>query len=392
MRITRCTTLHADGGWRNFSFLKVETDEGLVGWSEFNESSWNRGLNEIVQILCGRVVGQDPRQVGRLSAELHAITRMAPGGLNHQAVAAIENACLDLAGKAAGLPVYAMFGGPYRTRLPLYWSHCGSFRVRNAAFFENVIGTPPLRELSDLKDLGEEARNRGYRAVKTNPLFFGPEGPTMFNSGFGPGFDPAQLGEAVTIRAIMEQVTALKAGLGDIGLMLDVNFAYRPEALRRLARALEPFGLIWLEADLHDPEALALLRRSTETEIASLEAIYGKRNYRPYLQHQAVGTAIVDVPWNGFLEAVRICTLADAFEVNVAPHNFYGHLASAMSAHLCSAVPNFQIMEYEGDDVPWKDELVSEPPRIEDGAYVLNDAPGWGMNVNEEAVAMHPPR
>ena len=78
----------------------------------------------------------DPRPVGRLSESLLATTRLSWGGLAHQAVAAIENACLDIHGKALGVPVHALFGGPFRERVPVYWTHCGSYRVRHAAFYE----------------------------------------------------------------------------------------------------------------------------------------------------------------------------------------------------------------------------------------------------------------
>jgi L-alanine-DL-glutamate epimerase-like enolase superfamily enzyme len=89
---------------------------------------------------------------------------------------------------------------------------------------------------------------------------------------------------------------------------------------------------------------------------------------------------------------VRIATLADAYEVNVAPHNFYGDLATLMSAQFCAAIPNFRIMEIEVDDVPWKSDLVTQAPLIEGGELVVSMRPGWGADVNEEAVRAHPPK
>jgi L-alanine-DL-glutamate epimerase-like enolase superfamily enzyme len=394
MKIVKIEDLHADAGWRTFSFLKITTDEGLVGWSEFNEAVWNPGLTAVIRKLSEHALGQDPRAVGRLGAILSAITRMAPGGTNQQAIAAIENACLDVKAKALGIPVYELFGGPYRERIPLYWSHCGTFRVRNHDFFEKVIGTPPLRTLDDIKELGREAARRGYKAVKTNPLVFGGERPRMLNPGFGPvGLDLANNYDASIVSAITDQLAAFREGLGsDVGLMMDLNFSFKPEGLKRIARAVERFDMTWLEMDLHEPEALADIRRSTSTPIASLEAIYGRRHYKPYFENRAVDVAIIDVPWNGLLESIRLASMAETYEVNIAPHNFYGHLATMMSAHLCAAVPNFRIMEIEGDDVPWKDELVTNPPVIKDGELVLPTAPGWGADVNEEAVRAHPPK
>ena len=394
MRVAAIEDLHADAGWRTFSFLKVTTDEGLVGWSEFNEAQWNQGLTAVVRKLAPAVIGQDPRAVGRISATLAAVTRMAPGGMNQQAIAAIENACLDVKAKALGVPVCALFGGPYRERLALYWSHCGTFRVRNHELFERVLGTPPLRTLDDIRALGADAVRRGYKAVKTNPLIFDGERPRMLNPGFGPvGLDLAHNYDTRIVDSIVDQLAAFRDGLGrDAGLMLDVNFSFKPEGLIRIARAVEPYRPTWLEMEVHEPDALAYVRRSSPVPIASLEAIYGRRHYRSYFDRQAVDVAVVDVPWNGFLESVKIASLAEAYEINVAPHNFYGHLATFMSAHFCAAIPNFRIMEIEVDDVPWKDDLVTAAPRIENGELVVPAAPGWGADVNEAAVRAHPPK
>ena len=102
--------------------------------------------------------------------------------------------------------------------------------------------------------------------------------------------------------------------------------------------------------------------------------------------------AIIDTPWNGVAESVKIAAMADAYEVNVAPHNFYGHLATLMNAHFCAVVPNLRIMEIDPDTVPWYDELVTHTPDIKDGHLVLSSRPGWGTDVNEAAVRAHPPK
>jgi galactonate dehydratase len=335
----------------------------------------------------------DPRAVGRISASLHAITRLAAGGLNAQAIAAIENACLDIKAKALGVPVHALFGGPVRDRLGLYWSHCGSFRVRFPELFEQ-FGRSAVRNLDDLKRLCAEAVGRGYGAIKTNPLYFDGPKPRMFDSGFriAPGFLDRNV-DSRFIGTMETMLAACREGIGaDTGLMIDLNFSQRTEGFRRIAKALEPFDLTWLEIDMHDPEGLALVRRSSSTPIASLEAIHGLRSYRPYFEHYAVDVAVVDVVWNGFYESVRIAALADAYEVNVAPHNFYSHLASLMSANFCAAIANFRIMEYEADDVPWKDALVTRPPVVEAGAFVVPTEPGWGADIDEDAVRAHPPK
>ena len=393
MRITRVDDLHADGGWRTISFLKLSTDEGLVGWAEFNETSWNPGLTAVIRAIGQVVVGRDPCAYARLGADLRALTRMAPGGLADQAIAAFENACLDIAGKAAGVPVYALFGGPVREWIPLYWSHCGSFRATLPELFEREIGGAAVRSLDDVRALGAEVRRRGFKALKTNPILFGGDRPQMTNPGFRPGLELGRNGDPKLFDAIVAQLAAFREGAGeDMGILLDVNFGFSAEALRQLAYRLEPLGLFWLEADMHSPSALAEVRRAVRVPIASLESIYRVKGYLPFLQAAASDVAIVDVVWNGLPESLRIAALAEAYEVNVAPHNFYGCLSTLISAHFCAVVPNLRIMEYEADDVPWQQELVSHAPVVEDGAMLLPTGPGWGAEVNEDAVRARPPR
>jgi L-alanine-DL-glutamate epimerase-like enolase superfamily enzyme len=162
--------------------------------------------------------------------------------------------------------------------------------------------------------------------------------------------------------------------------------------LRQLAYALEPVGLFWLEADMHAPETLARVNEATRTPIASLESIYRLEGYLPYLQARSAEVAIVDVMWNGLSESVRIATLAEAFQINVAPHNFYGPIGDLISAHFSAAVPNFRIMEFEADDVPWKYDLITKHLQVKDGHLAVPEGVGWGADVNEAAVKAHPPR
>lgn len=392
MKITGLDILTADGGWRPFHFLKMATDEGLTGWAEFTESQRNKGLSTVIRAMGDRVIGNDPRAWAKLVSTLYAGTRLSYGGINQQALAAIENCCLDIAAQAAGVPVYALFGGAFRERVPLYWSHCGNFRVRHAKFFTEQLGVPPLDSLDAVKALGREVRERGYRAAKTSPVLFIEAGPQTVNPGFIPvNMDYGWRADPVTVAGIAEQLLAFREGLGDDALlMMDVNFSFRPEALRRVARAAEPANLAWMEMDLHDPAALALVRAGTSTPIASYETLLGRRAYRPFLEAQAADVAIVDVAWNGLAESVRIASLAEAYEVNVAPHNANGPLHDLMSAHFSAAVPNLHIMEIEVDDVPWKDELLTMPRVIEAGEIVVPQAPGWGAAINEEALATRP--
>jgi galactonate dehydratase len=394
MKIVKIEDLHCDAGWRVNSFLKITTDDGLVGWSEYMEGYGAQGLTGVIRALGARLVGQDPRPVERHSAFLYAATRQAAGGLNAMAIAAIENALVDLKAKALGVPVYEMLGGPVRDRLQLYWSHCGTYRARLGARSRELAGVDPVRSLDDIVALGEEVRRRGFKGLKTNIIRFDRGEPYIHGPGTNaaPGYPELNIDQRI-VDAAVAQMEAFRRGAGPgVGLFLDTNFNYKIDGYIKLARALEPLDLEWLEIDIYDPKGLASIRRSSRTPISSCESLYGKRQFRPYFEEQAVDYAIIDVAWNGILESLKIAAMADAYEVNVAPHNFNGHLGSLMSAHMCAVAPNFKVMEIDIDDVIWKDDIVTLPPTIENGDLLLPTGPGWGAEVNEEFVRAHPPK
>ena len=395
MKIVKLEDFHADGGWDAYSFLKITTDEGVTGWSEFNESR-RPGMTALIHGLGAALIGQDPRAVARIEAALYAQTRPAAGGLTSHAIAAIVNACLDIKGKALDVPVCELLGGALRERMPVYWSRCGVLRARCADLFDgNVIDRPAVRTLDDLKGAAREARERGFKAIKTNLLLFDDKGGRQFAPGMtgaGAGHPELNLTDDI-LDALIAQLGALREGAGPaVRLLLDLNFNYKPEGLRRIARAVGPFNLMWLEMDMFEPKALSLVRQSTTTPIGSLETILGRRNLKPYLESHSVDVAIIDAQWNGLPEAIRMAAMADAYEVNVASHNFNGPLANVMSAHFCAAIPNFRIMEFDVDEVPWKPKLLTRPYVIENGELLLPSGAGWGTAVNEAVIRAHPAR
>ena len=390
MKIAKVESLHADAGSRNFDFLKVTTDTGLVGWSEFNEAFGGPGLSAVIDRLAPTVIGKDPRAWEAHVTTMYALRRQSSGGVVQQAIAAIENALLDVKARALGIPVYELFGGPVRERIRLYWSHCGTYRVRNA----KELQIPPVRTLDDVVTLGKEVVARGYTALKTNVLLLG-DNPRTYTPGFAratEGF-PELNADRYVVRAIRDQLAAFREGAGpDMDILVDLNFNYKTEGFVTMARAMEPFDLFWVEIDTRDPKALAYIRSRAPMPVASCESLFGRRDYRPYFENYAMDVAIIDTPWNGVGESVKIANMADVYEINVAPHNFYGPLATMMSGHFCAVVPNLRIMETDPDQVPWHDELVTVKPDVKDGYLNLPTGAGWGTEVNEEVVRAHPPR
>jgi galactonate dehydratase len=149
---------------------------------------------------------------------------------------------------------------------------------------------------------------------------------------------------------------------------------------------LESYRLMWIEYDLHDPKSLSCIRQSTTIPIAALETVYGRRGLRPYLEQNSVDVVIIDPQWNGMSEAVLMAAMADSFEVNVAIHNYYGHLSTLIGAHFASVIPNLRITEYVVDEAPWVKSFFTHPLQIDGGTLVLPDRPGWGTDIDEAAV------
>jgi len=302
-----------------------------------------------------------------------------------KAIGGIENALLDLKAKALGVPVYELFGGPTRDSVDVYWSHCGTTRARAW----EVTGTKKLASYDDVTALGREVVERGFSAFKTNIVVPGDE-PQVLMPGFhGPGLDRNPSPEVED--ALRRLLDAFRAGTdGSAQPIVDLNFNLTAEGVRRIARTVEEYGLMWLEVDAFDPGSLAAVRGATAIPICSGENLYTNREFRPFLEAASMDVASVDVIWNGFHQAKKIADLAETFEVNCAPHNYYSHLATFISAQWCAAIPNVRILEVDVDDVPWREELTTARPDISDGALTIPAGPGWGADVNEDVLRAHP--
>lgn len=389
MRIAKIETFQGNGGLRALYFLKMTTDQGLVGWSEFGDGGPGLGgLTAVIGALAGRILGKDPRMCARIVNDLHTLARISRGGLHAMAIAALENACLDIKAKALGVPVYELFGGALRESIPVYWSQCGMHRVCQPELCEQR-GLKALRTLADVEALGAEVRERGFAALKTKLLLFGANrAPSVHMPGFAPvGMGPAFDVTPPLLSQIDQLLRAFRAGAGsDIEIIVDANFNFRAEGFIRLARSLEPHNLRWLEVDVPDPKALATIRRSTRTPIGSLESVLGRESFLGFLEERAVDVGIIDVMWNGFSESVAMATLADGFDTSIAPHNYSGPLAAVMSAHLAAMIPNLTTMELEVDGAAWGDPLLKEAPQVAHGHLLVPAGPGWGCDVNESML------
>ena len=390
MKVRSIETLACDAGWRNYHFVKLTTDNGIVGWSEFDEGFGAPGVGTVIERLGTKVVGEEVGSHERIFAALAAATRPASGGIVALALGALENALLDAKAKGLGVPVYELLGGKVRDRIRVYWSHCATWRINHPAHYK-----PAITDLDGVKAIGREARDKGFTALKTNIFDYDASGRIRggYRPGFGVPVQPALNVERAVLENIVTHLEALRDGAGpDMDILIDLNFNAKTEGYLKILRAIAKLDLFWVEIDTFSPEALGYIRRHSPHPISSCETLLGLQEFLPYFREQAMDVAIVDTPWNGVWQSMKIAAAAEAHEVNVAPHNFYGHLCTMMNAHFSAAAPNLRIMETDIDRIAWDHELFTHVPEIVDGHLVMPDRPGWGTEPNEEGLRAHPPK
>lgn len=385
MKITAIKTFIVDGGFRPWTFVKVETsDPGLVGWGDCSDWRFPGPVVATVERYAEWVIGRDPMQAEAIWWDLAAYSVRHAGGIAWKAMAGIDNALWDIRGKALNAPVWQLLGGKMRDRLRLYWSHCGWTRARHA----QRLGLPRVETSDDLRDLAQEVIERGYTAIKTS--FFSlkdrPDAElpdNLFRSH--PGDAPPSV-----VRNAEAIVGTFREALGpDVGIALDVAFGFKLGGAIKLARALEPFELMWLETETLDPQALRLIRESTTTPICTGESLYGMHGYKPYLQLYAQDIIMPDLAWNGITMGKKIADMAHANDILFAPHNTHSPLTTLISASVAATVPNFFILEFDVDDAPWRDDIMTHPFEIENGYLKLSSRPGLGSDLIEGQLLKH---
>ena len=313
-------------------------------------------------------------------------TRASKGGIAAKALAGLDCAFIDIKAKSLNISVAELFGGPTREKVRVYWSHCGSSRIRHS----DILGTPPIETWEDVTRVGKEVKSRGFTALKTNVLLPG-QNATFGGGSFGGSGTTDQIAPKWLMPHIETLIGTFRDAVGDdIDINLDLNFHFKTEACLRIAKVLEKFDMLWLEIDMYDPLSLRQIKDSTDTRICTGENLFYMSDYLPYFENHSADMFMIDVPWNGFSQSKKVGDLAEVFQHNVAPHNYYSHLSTFVSASLCASLPNVRIMEIDIDDVPWKDDLTTEKPELIDGYMTVPNRPGWGADINEEVARAHP--
>lgn len=385
LTITGVRTIIVDGGFRPWTFVKVETSDGTVGWGDCTDWGTPKPVCAMVERMAEEIIGRDPMQVEAIWWDLDAMSVRHTGGIAYKAMSGIDSALWDIRGKVLNAPVWQLLGGKLRDELRLYWSHFGSTR---ATRWER-IGGPRVETTDDLRATCAEAKAKGYTAVKTN-LFALKDRPDAAPIENHAGMHAGDLPAAIR-RNAEAIVGTLREEFGpDVGIALDVAFRFRLGGAIKLAQALEPYDLMWLETETFDPDALALIRRATKTTICTGESIFGTVGFKPYLERYAQDVIMPDLAWNGITMGKKIADMAHTYDTLCAFHNCHSPLTTLVTANVAATIPNFFICEIDEDDPPWRDDLLTHPFEIRNGYLQIPTRPGLGSDLNEAELLKHP--
>src|SRR3982074_546689 len=264
-------TLSCDAGWRNYHFVKVLTEDGLIGWSEFDEGFGAPGVRTAIERVSTLIIGKNAFQHERIYAELFSATRPAAGGVVALALGAIENALLDVKAKALGVPCYELLGGKIRDRIRVYWSHCATWRINHPDWYK-----PPITDLDGVKAIGREVRTKKFTALKTNIFTYDEGKPKGWRPGFGAPFEPEINVDRRVLRDLRMHLEAIRDGAGpDVDILLDLNFNAKTEGYLKILRAIADLDMFWIEIDSFSPEALGYIRRQSAPPVSSVEPLTG---------------------------------------------------------------------------------------------------------------------
>jgi galactonate dehydratase len=366
MKITDFRTYVVEvGPRRTWLFVEVLTDEGLVGVGEASQSRNDSGVIHELEQLRPHYIGHDPFDLIEGRARLLGWPYV--GRTLFAAVSALEQASWDLIGKELDTPVYRLLGGKCRDRVRAY---------------ANIGYAAHRGTIDDLVRAGAEAVASGFTALKFYP--FGEHSSGSRDGGT----------DRRWIELGLERVRNVREAVGpDVDILVDLMHQfYDFQEARCVARELESVGLFWIEDPFSsdDPSRLARYRRETEVRIAGGAPYLTRREYRPLLEAQSVDVIMPDVKWlGGILEAKKVASMADVYDVACSPHNASGPVASAASVHLSFSLSNFNILEYAWGAPSWRRELCRDTETLERGAFMLPTVPGLGIEFDAKVAAEH---
>ncbi|NLO36969.1 MAG: galactonate dehydratase [Clostridiaceae bacterium] len=360
MKITGLETYHVRPRWL---FLKVTTDEGICGWGEPVVEGKSRTVAMAVREFGEAILGRNPLHIEAIWQQLYRGSFYRGGPVLTSALSGIEQALWDIKGKALGVPVYDLLGGPVRQRIRMY-THIKKVGTQADFPVETMVGT--ARQLCA----------RGFTALKYSII------------------PPVRAVES--LQALNEHVARFQAVREAIGpsvdLAIDFHGRVGPGTAQRLIAMLEPF-YPWFVEEAVLPENAAVMTeiaRSTPVPLASGERLFTRWGFRELLDSQAVKIIQPDLCHvGGIFEARKLAAMAEIYYMSVAPHNPLGPISLAACLQLDACIPNFLAQEYPGmaDGRDLGQGILRRPFTVANGSIDIPAGPGLGIEVDEQALA-----
>lgn len=360
MKITDITGYPVWGGFRNYFFLVIDTDEGIYGVGEGGIPSRELASMALIEHLKPLLIGEDPFRIEHLWQKLWRCGFFPAEGLLSAVISAIDIALWDIKGKALGVPVYELLGGRVRDKVRMY-THFG--------------GATPEALAANARAKVE----RGWTAIKTVPV-------PITNMVDGPR----------KLRQAEEGLRAVREAVGeDVDILLDLHGRLTPQMAIQYGKRFEQYAPFFLEEPVpaENPAAMAPVARALSTPIATGERLFLRWGFRELLDAGAASVLQPDpCHAGGISEVRRIAAMAEVHYAAVAPHNPYGPVATAVAVHLDLACPNFLIQEMVDPlETPEAQSLVRDPLPVVDGHILPPTKPGLGIEVDEAECARRVP-
>jgi galactonate dehydratase len=364
--VARVETFVVIASWRNFLIDNVTTSDGVVGWGDGTLGWKEFAVETLVKEFAERyLIGRDPFRIEDLWFRLYQVEHNT-GPVMYAAMAGLETALWDIAGKVCGQPVVNLVGGVIRDRVRVYAN----------GWYPNVHDRSRLREsVRKVLDLG-------YTALKFDP--FGAGGRELSRD---------QLREACTaVETVRDEAGP------DVDILVECHGRFSVGTAIEAIRAMQPYEPLFCEEPIpaHNIDSQAWVTKAASAmgaRIATGEHTYSRFGFLELLAKQAAHVLQPDLVYaGGFMETKKIAAMAEAHYVSIAPHNCDGPGRLMASIHLCANIPNFLILETFADfDVPWRRDLVqSGGPVFENGYYLVPTAAGWGYEIDEDVARAHP--
>lgn len=332
-------------------------------------SNWPSGeiVVKAIDSLKPAVIGEDPFNVEMLWNRMYrALSPMGVAGVAISALTGIETALWDIVRQVCGQAIYNLLGGRCWDRIRLYAN----------SWFRGAEFTP-----ADYAKAAELIVEKGFTALKLDPL---------------PRPSGRRLNREITReegRYAYEMVRAVREAVGpDVDIALDMHGRMNTTSAIRVSRMMEELDPFFIEEPVppENPGAMAKVSAAVKTPICTGERLWPRYGFREVLERHAVDIIMPDiVRTGGILESRKIAAMADTYCIPFAPHNPNSPLSSLVSLHTCIGVPNFLILEFISIDAPWRDDVLTEPLRIEEGHLLPPEGPGLGTRLNMDALERH---